>query len=78
MPLTLTFMIPSMRSVKTRAVVDPAQYDTEINTSRGFTKPNASKSKKSTHTTQVQSGIVYDPDQYDTEENIQRHILQKD
>jgi len=46
MPLTLTFMIPSMRSVKTRAVVDPAQYDTEINTPRGFAKPNASKSKK--------------------------------
>ena len=78
MPLTLTFTIPSIRNVKTRAVVDPAQYDTEINAARGFTKPIASKSKKPTHTIQVQSGIVYDPEQYDTEENMKRHTLQRD
>jgi hypothetical protein len=27
------------RNVKTRVFYDPAQYDTEINAARGFTKP---------------------------------------
>lgn len=69
MSLTLTFFIPhSTRSVFT----DPAQYDVEINTSRGFKFPKVaktkSKSKKTSHTIRV------DPDQFDVEENIERHI----
>ena len=39
MSLALTFTIPSLRSIKTRAISDPAQYDVEINTARGMGKP---------------------------------------
>lgn len=77
MPFTLTFNIPNIRKVSTRAIVDPAQYDVEINTARGFSNPTVSKSKKKTHIARRQSGVIYDPDQHDTEENIERHILQK-
>jgi len=39
MSLALTFTIPTLRNIKTRAISDPAQYDVEINTARGFSKP---------------------------------------
>ena len=78
MPFTLTFTIPTVRKVSTRAIVDPAQYDVEINTARGFSNPTMSKSKKRTRTVRLQDGVIYDPDQYDTEENVERHILHKD
>ena len=68
MPLALTFNIPH------RVVKDPAQYDIEINASRGF-KPPTKKSKNKNHTIRVQDGVTYDPDQYDVEENLSRHIL---
>ena len=78
MTFTLTFTIPNVRKVSTRSIVDPAQYDVEINTARGFSNPTMSKSKKRTHTVRLQDGVIYDPDQYDTEENVERHILHKD
>lgn len=74
MPLTLTFTIPIVRSVRTRAVTDPSQYDVEINTARGFKSPIKIKSKKTNHTIHVENGVTYDPDQYDTEENRTRHV----
>ena len=80
MSLALTFIIPSIRSVQTRAIIDPSQYDTEINAARGFKSVTLGKSKsksKVNHTIRVENGITYDPDQYDTEENVERHILQK-
>ena len=39
MSFALTFMIPPTRNVKTRVFTDPAQYDTEVNAARGFSKP---------------------------------------
>tara|TARA_B110000444_G_scaffold89372_1_gene84550 strand:+ start:629 stop:889 length:261 start_codon:yes stop_codon:yes gene_type:complete len=80
MSLALTFIIPSIRSVQTRAITDPSQYDTEINAARGFKPVTLGKPKsksKVNHTIRVENGITYDPDQYDTEENVERHILQK-
>ena len=75
MSLALTFIIPSIRSVKTRAITDPSQYDTEINTARGFKPVTVGKSKsKVNHTIRVENGITYDPAQYDTDENVYRHI----
>ena len=53
----------------TRAFKDPAQYDTEVNTARGFKSPTSSKSKKIKPTT-----IRVDPDQFDVEENVKRHL----
>jgi|TARA_B110000967_G_scaffold18845_1_gene17655 hypothetical protein len=73
MSLALTFIIPSIRSVKTRAITDPSQYDTEINTARGF-KPVTLGKPKVKHTIRVENGITYDPAQYDTDENVYRHI----
>ena len=69
MAFTLTFFIPNTYQVK-----DPAQYDVEINTARGFKCPPSSKSKKINHTIRVKNSVTYDPDQYDLEENIERHI----
>tara|TARA_R110001632_G_scaffold120127_1_gene232718 strand:- start:726 stop:980 length:255 start_codon:yes stop_codon:yes gene_type:complete len=78
MSLALTFIIPSIRSVQTRAITDPSQYDTEINAARGFKPVTLGKPKsKVNHTIRVENGITYDPDQYDIEENVERHILQK-
>ncbi len=76
MSLTLTFTIPVVRSVRTRAVSDPAQYDVEINAARGFKSHTLtnSKSKKMNHTIRVENGVTYDPDQFDVEENVKRHI----
>tara|TARA_B110000305_G_scaffold213247_1_gene248982 strand:- start:337 stop:564 length:228 start_codon:yes stop_codon:yes gene_type:complete len=72
MSLSLTFIIPhTIRSVRTRAVTDPAQYDVEVNAARGFKSPQKGKSS----TIRVENGVTYDPDQFDTEENIKRHIL---
>jgi len=73
MSLTLTFFIPHpTRSVRTHVFTDPAQYDVEINTARGFKFPtpakNKTKSKKMNHTIRV------DPDQFDVEENLERHL----
>ena len=72
MSLTLTFTVPVVRSVRTRVVTDPAQYDVEINAARGFRSPTLTKSKykkiKPTTKTKV------DPAQYDLEENIERHL----
>ena len=75
MSLALTFTIPPLRSIKTRAISDPAQYDVEINTARGFKSPTHTpkKSKKTNHTIRVENGVTYDPDQYDVEENSKRH-----
>ena len=73
MSLALTFIIPTIRVIKTRAFSDPAQYDTEINTARGF-KPVTLGKPKVKHTIRVENGITYDPAQYDTDENVYRHI----
>ena len=54
----------------TRAFKDPAQYDTEVNTARGFKSPTSSKSKKIKPTTKTK----VDPAQYDLEENLERHL----
>ena len=70
MLLTLTFTIPVARSVRTRAVNDPAQYDVEINAARGFKSPTLTKSKYK----KIKPTIKVDPSQYDLEENIERHI----
>ncbi len=72
MSLTLTFTIPVVRSVRTRAVSDPAQYDVEINAARGFKSHTLtnSKSKKIKPITKTK----VDPAQFDTEENLERHI----
>ena len=75
MPLALTFIIPHTRIVKIHAFKDPAQYDVEINTARGFKTTTRSKSKKTNHTIRVENGVTYDPDQYDVEENTMRHVL---
>ena len=67
MPLILTFFIPHpIRSVKINTFNDPAQYDVEVNSARGFKilKPKTTKSKK----------IKVDPTQFDVEENVERHI----
>ena len=77
MSLALTFIIPTIRVIKTRAFSDPAQYDTEINAARGFKPVTVGKSKsksKVNHTIRVENGITYDPAQYDTDENVFRHI----
>ena len=79
MSLALTFIIPTIRVIKTRAFSDPAQYDTEINAARGFKPVTVGKSKsksksKVNHTIRVENGITYDPAQYDTDENVSRHI----
>ena len=79
MSLALTFIIPSIRSVQTRAITDPSQYDTEINAARGFKpvtlgKPKSKSKSKVNHTIRVENGITYDPAQYDTDENVSRHI----
>ncbi len=66
MSLILTFFIPHTRSVKINAFTDPAQYDVEINTARGFKFPTPSKSKS--------KKIKVDPAQFDVEENVERHI----
>ena len=74
MSLALTFTIPTLRSIKTRAISDPAQYDVEINTARGFKSPiHTPKKSKKNHTIRVENGVTYDPDQYDVEENSKRH-----
>jgi len=39
MSFALTFVIPPTRNVKARVFMDPAQYDTEVNSARGFNKP---------------------------------------
>tara|TARA_B110000444_G_scaffold36655_1_gene32194 strand:- start:4011 stop:4280 length:270 start_codon:yes stop_codon:yes gene_type:complete len=83
MSLTLNFLIPNIRNTKTHAFIDPAQYDTEINSARGFKFPTPSKtkviskSKKINHTIRVENGVTYDPDQFDVEENYERHLLHK-
>ena len=70
--LTLTFMTPPRhRCVKTRAVTDPAQYDLEINTARGFKFHTPVKTKTKT------KEIPTDPSQFDTEENLHRYINDK-
>ena len=69
--LTLNFFIPITRNIKTRTFIDPAQYDTEINSARVF-KTTKSKSVKIKHTTLI------DPDQFDTDENIVRHVVYDD
>jgi len=70
MSLALTFTIPFVRNVRTRAVTDPAQYDVEINASRGFKSHTLtkSKSKKIKPTTKTK----VDPDQYDLEEKYRK------
>ena len=70
MSLTLTFTIPVVRSVRTRVVTDPAQYDVEINTARGFRSPTLTKSKYK----KIKPTIKVDPGQYDLEENLERHV----
>ncbi len=80
MPLTLTFIIPNIRNIKTRAFTDPAQYDTEINSARGFKSPIVSKTKsksKSKSKVRVENGITYDPAQFDADENVKRHYKGK-
>jgi len=73
-PLTLTFMTPPRhRCVKTRAVTDPAQYDLEINTARGFKFHTPVKTKTKTKTKEIPT----DPSQFDTEENLHRYINDK-
>lgn len=75
MPFSLTFNIPNMRAVKTRAIKDPAQYDTEINVARGFKPPMSKPTSKSK--VRVEKGITYDPDQYDPHENLERRYKGK-
>jgi len=76
MTFSLTFNIPNVRAVKTRAIKDPAQYDTEINAARGFKPPTVSK-PVSKSKVRVEKGITYDPDQYDPDENLERHYKGK-
>lgn len=76
MPLTLTFTIPTIRNIKTRAFTDPAQYDTEINSARGFKSPITSKTKSKSKV-RVENGIIYDPAQFDADENVERHYMGK-
>jgi len=70
MSLTLTFTVPVVRSVRTRVVTDPAQYDVEINAARGFRSPTLTKSKYK----KIKPTIKVDPGQYDLEENLERHV----
>jgi len=74
MSLTLTFTIPVVRSVRTRAVTDPAQYDVEINAARGFKFPKETKNKTKSKKIKPTTKTKVDPDQYDLEENIERHL----
>lgn len=76
MPISLTLNIANARAVKTRTIKDPAQYDTEINTARGFKPPTTSK-PASKSKVRVEKGIAYDPDQYDPDENLERHYRGK-
>jgi hypothetical protein len=47
------------RSIRTNAIVDPSQYDTEINAARGFTKPvRSSRVSLSQPTTQLNEAAV--------------------
>ena len=60
----------SLRRVKTRAVYDPDQYDTEINSARGFGgRKNTTKTVNMPSTKRNDGGIFYDPDQHDPEAN---------
>ena len=75
MSLTLTFFIPHhTRSVRTHIFTDPAQYDIEVNTARGFKfiKPKTTKAKAKPK--KLQHHIPVDPDQFDTDENLNRHV----
>ena len=72
MPLILTFFIPHTRSVKINAFTDPAQYDVEINTARGFKFPTLTKSKSKSK--KIKPTIKVDPAQFDVEENLERHL----
>ena len=74
-PLSLNFHIRSAGARKTRAIKDPAQYDTEINVARGFKPPMSKPTSKSK--VRVEKGITYDPDQYDPYENLERHYKGK-
>ena len=59
------------RNVKIRAICDPDQYDTEINSARGFSHQ---KIRMKPVTQQRSNAMFYDPDQYDPEAN-QRSVL---
>ena len=75
MSLALTFIIPQpMRSVRTRVFTDPAQYDIEINTARGFKFPTLTKSKSKSKSKKIKPTIKVDPAQFDVEENLERHL----
>jgi hypothetical protein len=43
MSFALTFVTPTTRNVKTRVFTDPAQYDTEVNAARGFSKSSTTR-----------------------------------
>jgi hypothetical protein len=70
--------ITPVRNVKLRAIVDPAQYDFEVNAARKLKFTSASKHKPKSimvnHTIRNDNGVIYDPDQYDEEENKMRHV----
>jgi len=59
------------RNVKTRAIFDPDQYDTEINSARGFShqKIRVKHTEERPRTT-----LLYDPDQRDPEANQRSRI----
>lgn len=59
------------RNVKIHAICDPDQYDTEINSARGFSHQ---KIRMKPVTQQRSNAMFYDPDQYDPEAN-QRSVL---
>jgi hypothetical protein len=60
----------SLRRVKTRAIYDPDQYDTEINSARGFGgRKNTAKTVNMPSNKRNDGGIFYDPDQRDPEAN---------
>jgi hypothetical protein len=66
MSLILTFFIPHTRSVKINAFTDPAQYDVEINTARGFKFPTLTKSKSKSK--KIKPTIKVDPAQFDVQD----------
>ena len=59
------------RNVKIHAICDPDQYDTEINSARGFSHQ---KIRMKPVTQQRSNAMFYDPDQYDPDAN-QRSVL---
>lgn len=60
------------RNIRTKAIVDPEQYDTEINAARGMdfrTKTKPMTTHIPSQVTRSTDGLMYDPAQYDPDAN---------